>query len=90
MPSTPREYVQAVRELFKGGIVHHGSVLVDCTHLGKDGWRGYVEVFSLEGHTSGRAFAWKWDDTHCVAALSSPTIQSPFDAVRAALQPPSA
>ncbi|OAI56760.1 hypothetical protein AYO49_00595 [Verrucomicrobiaceae bacterium SCGC AG-212-N21] len=69
--------------MFAGRIVHHGSVLVN---VGDEGWKGYVEVFTIVGHhTAKRAFAWKWDEAHCVATLDSPTIQSPLDAVRAAL-----
>ena len=72
----------------------------DCSHVGTarvlevmDGhtvWRGEVETFALQGHRqASKAFAWAWRDdageTHYVAVLAVPPINSPREAVQAAL-----
>jgi hypothetical protein len=87
MDSRFKDYVEAVRKVLKGNFVHHGSVLADCTAGDGRKWQGYVEVFSSEtSPIRRRVFAWKWKDGRCVAALSSPTVKSPCDAVFEALE----
>lgn len=72
----------------------------DCSHLetvtvhemldGKTVWQGEVEVFDLDGHeTATKAFAWSYlgDNGHrqYVAVLNVPPINSPREAVQAAI-----
>ena len=72
----------------------------DCSHLntvqvhemmdGKTVWKGEVDVFKLTGHPKAdKAFAWAWRDDaneiHYIAVLNVPPINSPREAVQAAI-----
>lgn len=52
-------------------------------------WTGSVEVFTLNGHPKAtEAFAWNYPDNgqkRAVAVLNIPPIETPSDAVRAAI-----
>ena len=62
------------------------------TFRGKVVWDGQVEVFDLEGHPKAkRCYAWshqegdKETERRYVAVLGLPPVNSPLDAVRAAI-----
>lgn len=72
----------------------------DCTHVetatvieqmdGKTVWEGSVEIFDLISHPQAtQAFAWSWlkDDgeKQHIAVLNVPPIESPREAVQAAI-----
>lgn len=67
------------------------SVPVKETFDGKTVWEGVVHVFKLNGHTRAQqAYAWSSpiegsDKRRFFAVLHVPPIQSPLDAVRAAI-----
>lgn len=53
-------------------------------------WSGDVEVFDLEGHPEAtKAFGWGWEDAQgeiqWIAVLNKPPINSPREAVQAAI-----
>ncbi len=57
---------------------------------GRTVWQGSVETFALRGHKlASRAFAWAWRDdageTHYIAVLAVPPVNSPREAVQAAI-----
>lgn len=68
---------------------HDGSVQVHEMMDGKTVWEGFVELYTLEGHPkANRAFAWGWDDhgeVRYIAVLDVPPINSPREAVQAAI-----
>ena len=67
------------------------SVPVRERHKGQTVWHGVVRVFDLEGHpTATRAYAWSSpiegsDKRRIFAVLQIPPINTPVDAVRAAI-----
>lgn len=67
------------------------SVPVKETFNGKTVWEGVVHVFKLNGHPKAQqAYAWSSpiegsDKRRFFAVLDVPPIQSPIDAVRAAI-----
>ena len=86
-------------ELLKGALenAHGGTarfiqvVPVFDSFKGKPVWEGIVHVFDLEGHPKAtRAYAWSSpiegsDKRRFFAVLHIPPIDSPLDAVRAAI-----
>jgi hypothetical protein len=80
----------AVAALHGCDCSHAGTSTVHEMMEGKTVWRGQVETFALRGHRSAdEAFAWAWRDdageTHYVAVLAVPPVNSPRDAVQAAI-----
>jgi hypothetical protein len=86
----PRRLQQAIRDLHGLEAVHVGSVLVVETFDGKPVWEGDVEVFRVRGHSQAEhAYAWTYEDDdgklHHVAVLGVPPVDSPQNAVKAAV-----
>jgi len=91
--------VHVETELLKGAIENaHGGVArfievvpVYESFKGKPAWEGIVHIFDLEGHPkASRAYAWSSpikgsDQRRFFAVLNIPPIDSPLDAVRAAI-----
>lgn len=85
-----------IKNIQRAVTAMHGC---SCRHLstsyihemmdGKSVWRGSVETFLLDYHeTATKAFAWAWDDdgeVRYIAVLNVPPINSPRDAVQAAI-----
>jgi len=66
------------------------TVSVKEQNEGETVWEGQVEVFELEGHSEAtEAYAWGWEDdkgeVQCVAVINKPPIDSPREAVQAAI-----
>lgn len=66
------------------------SVPIHEEHNGQTVWDGLVAVFDLIGHPSAnRAYAWSYErpdgGRRYFAVLHAPPVQSPRDAVRAAI-----
>lgn len=87
----PDELKRAVESQHGGMASFVQSVPVHETHEGKPVWDGTVHVFDLKDSPSGatRAYAWSYerDDgrRRFFAVLGMPPINSPRDAVRAAI-----
>jgi len=69
---------------------HAASIAVHETFQDKTAWKGVVEVFQLVNHPQAKeAYAWSYEtdagETRHVAVLIIPPINSPADAVRAAI-----
>ena len=81
----------AVERMHGGSAQLAQSVLVRETFEGKPVWEGVVHVFDLAGHpTSTRAYAWSSPIEGSIkrrffAVLHSALINSPLEAVRAAI-----
>lgn len=86
-----------IKDLSEAVAALHGC---HCSHLqtahvhemmdGQTVWQGEVETFDLTGHPkASKAFAWSWEDDagedHFVAVLNVPPINSPREAVQAAI-----
>lgn len=86
-----------IKRLSRAITAMHGC---DCSHLetarvhemmdGKTVWQGNVEVFELTGHPEAKAaYGWGWKDdageVQWIAVLGKPPIESPRDAVQAAI-----
>lgn len=81
---------QAIESQHGGMATLVQSVPVSELFQGKPVWEGIVHVFDLAGHPQAtRAFAWSYerDDgkRRFVAVLQIPPINTPQDAVRAAI-----
>jgi hypothetical protein len=67
------------------------SVPVTETFKGKTVWQGTVHIFTIHGHPkANQAFAWSYpikgsDKRRFFAVLRIPPVDSPIDAVRAAI-----
>jgi hypothetical protein len=82
---------QAVEQMHGGSATLAQSVPVFETFEGKTVWEGVVHVFDLAGHpTATRAYAWSSPvegstKRKFFAALHTDRINSPLEAVRAAI-----
>lgn len=82
---------EAVQNMHGGTATLAQSVPVRETFEGKTVWEGVVHVFDLAGHpTATRAYAWPFpiegsDKPRYVAVLHTDRINSPLQAVRAAI-----
>src|SRR3954468_7707105 len=82
---------EAVEKMHGGIATFAQSVPVRETFEGKTVWEGVVHVFDLAGHpTATRAYAWPFpaegsDKPRFVAVLHTDRINSPLQAVRAAI-----
>jgi hypothetical protein len=82
---------EAVERLHSGSATLAQSVPVRETFEGKTVWEGVVQVFDLAGHpTATRAYAWSSPiegstKRRFFAVLHSGRINSPLEAVRAAI-----
>lgn len=86
----PGRLQQAIRDLHGLDAEHVESVNVLETFEGKTVWEGEVEVFRVRGHPQAtHAYAWTYTDDdgklHHVAVLGVPPVDSPQNAVRAAV-----
>src|ERR1700732_1622360 len=86
------ENLQATIENMHGGSAKFPqAVPVRETFEGKPVWEGVVHVFDLAGHpTATRAYAWQFpaegsNQLRIVAVLHPARINSPLEAVRAAI-----
>lgn len=85
------ELIAAIEEQHGGTATFVQSVPVDERHNGKPVWQGVVHVFDLADHPKAtRAFAWSSpiegsDKRRFFAVLQIPPINTPVDAVRAAI-----
>lgn len=88
---SPDQLKQAVESQHGGTATFVQSVPVHEEHGGEVVWTGTVAVFDLRGQPDGhfRAYAWSYerDDgkRRFVAVLHTPKINSPLQAVRAAI-----
>jgi hypothetical protein len=70
------------------------AVPVTVPSEGRRVWRGVVHIFDLRGHRSAdRCYAWSSqvegsDQRRFFAVLHTPSVASPADAVRAAIESP--
>ena len=92
MPGIEADQLKKAVESLHGGIATLAqSVPVRETFDGKPVWEGVVHVFDLAGHpTATRAYAWPFpaegsDQLRIVAVLHTERINSPLEAVRAAI-----
>ena len=81
---------RAVRAIVGSPCVHNGTFFVHEITGGKTVWQGAVEIFTLTGHpTATKAFAWAYRDAEgqlqTMAVLNAPPIESPREAVQAAI-----
>jgi hypothetical protein len=84
------ELKAAILKLHGAKAEHVESVSVHETFQGQTVWDGTVEVFDLAGHASAtRAYAWSHEGDsggrRYVAVLHVPPVDSPVNAVRAAI-----
>ena len=87
---SPDELKRAVESQHGGTATLVQSVPVQEKFAGKTVWYGTVHIFDLAGHSMAtRAYAWAQDrpdgERRFVAVLGIPPINSPVDAVRAAI-----
>jgi hypothetical protein len=81
----------AIERTHGGTATFAQSVPVRETFQGQTVWEGVVHVFNLAEHpTATRAYAWPWpaedsDKPRYVAVLHTDRINSPLQAVRAAI-----
>ena len=89
-----KPYLVRVRDAIQ--YMHHckasylETVPVTETFKGKVVWQGDVEIFQLTEHPKAqRCYAWAYqgddDKTHYTAVLALPPVQTPQDAVKAAI-----
>ena len=79
---------KAIKDLHGAICQYAGSVAVHEKFEGQTVWQGVVEGFQIKGHPKAKtAYAWNYKtdngDTHYVAVLELPPINSAQDAVRA-------
>jgi hypothetical protein len=87
------EYLENLRDavaaLHECACFHSATSHVIETFEGKQIWAGDVETFTLTGHaTADEAFAWAFDNgeqPQYIAVLRFPPINTPLDAVKAAI-----
>src|SRR6202790_4912536 len=90
-PSEQVSLQRSVEHMHGGSATHAQSVPVRETFQGKTVWEGVVHVFDLAGHpTATRAYAWSSPiegstKRRFFAALHTARINSPLEAVRAAI-----
>jgi hypothetical protein len=89
--AAPDQLQRAVESQHGGTATLAQSVPVKETHAGAVVWEGVVHVFDLKGHpTASRAYAWSCpiegsDKRRFAAVLHQGPVESPVDAVRAAI-----
>ena len=89
--ATADQLREAVQNTHGGTATLAQSVPVRETFKGQVVWEGVVHVFNLAGHpTATRAYAWPFpaqgsDELRIVAVLHTDRINSPIEAVRAAI-----
>jgi len=81
---------QAVESQHGGAATYVQSVPIHEEHNGQTVWDGMVAVFDLTGHPKAtRAYAWSYErpdgGRRYFAVLHAPPVQSPREAVRAAI-----
>lgn len=81
---------EVIRDLHGVESSHLRSEPVHETFQGQTVWEGVVEVFALKDHPkAGLAYAWSHETDpgglRYVAVLGVPPVNSPLDAVRAAI-----
>lgn len=86
----PSELKLAVESQHGGMATYVQSVPIHEEHDGQTVWDGMVAVFDLAGHPKAtRAYAWSYERPdgarRFFAVLHTPPVQSPRDAVRAAI-----
>jgi len=86
----PKRLQQAIRDLHGLDAEHVESVDVLETFEGKTVWEGKVETFRVRGHPQAtHAYAWTYADDdgnlHHVAVLGVPPVDTPQNAVKAAV-----
>ena len=80
----------AIASMHNCRCTHFGSEKVTEAHDGKEIWSGDVEIFHIEGHPEANvAYGWAWKDDdeeiRYITILQAPPVESPIDAVRAAI-----
>lgn len=80
----------AVEAMHECQAEHERTTTVHEMFEGQTVWQGEVQVFTLYGHPKAeRAYAWSFEDgsgeTHYVAVLEIPPVESPRTAVQAAI-----
>ena len=70
--------------------IHFGSEKVTESFNGELVWSGDVEIFQIEGHPKANiAYGWAWEDEgkeiQYIGILKVPPVESPNDAVKAAI-----
>lgn len=89
--SDPLNLKEALERLHGGSATLVQAVPVRDCFKGEVAWEGVVHVFDLEGHPkANRAYAWSSpiegsEKRRFFAVLQIPPIESPLDAVRAAI-----
>lgn len=87
----PAELKKAAEEMHVGAATFVQSVPIREEHDGATVWDGVVHVFDLKDSPTGasRVYAWSYQknvgERRFFAVLHLPPIQSPLDAVRAAI-----
>jgi hypothetical protein len=88
------EYIQnlsdAIAAMHSCRCSYFGSEKVIETFNGKEVWSGDVEIFQIDGHPKAKiAYGWAWkgggDEIQYIGILKAPPVDSPVDAVRAAI-----
>src|SRR3954454_6910511 len=88
---TDADLAEVIQNMHGGTATLAQSVPVRETFQGQTVWEGVVHVFDLAGHpTATRAYAWPFpaegsDKPRYVAVLHTDRINSPLQAVRAAI-----
>jgi|SRR5215213_7854407 hypothetical protein len=88
---TDADLAEVIERMHGGAATLAQSVPVRETFQGQTIWEGVVHVFDLAGHpTATRAYAWPFpmegsDKPRYVAVLHTDRINSPLQAVRAAI-----
>jgi hypothetical protein len=80
----------AIRKLYGVESKYAESVPVKEVFQGRTVWEGVVEVYDLIGHPkAAQCYAWRYQDdenqAHYTAVLRLPPVNSPQDAVKAAI-----
>jgi len=81
---------EAIARMHDCAVYHKGSVRVIELVGEETAFDGDVEIFDLEGHPKAtKAFGWAWRDDageiHYIGILNVPPIDSPREAVQAAI-----
>ncbi|MBX7210823.1 MAG: hypothetical protein K1X78_21125 [Verrucomicrobiaceae bacterium] len=89
-PGSLESLTRAVEAMHNCKAQHASAGLVHEMMDGKTVWKGNVEIFTLSGHPKAdKAFAWAYRDENgeveYLAVLSVPPINSPREAVQAAI-----
>ena len=89
LPKEIAELKNAIRETHGCESLHVESVRIKEPFKSQTAWEGTVEVFAVIDHPKAkRAFAWSYrdgDQNKTVAVLAIPPVDSPQNAVKAAI-----